>query len=170
MKNLGKSIVAWFIGIFGAGIGKYIGVLIISMIPIIELRGAIPVGYALGLEWWESYLVSVVGNMLPVPLILLFVTKVFDFMKKHKILTKFVKKLEDKAVAKSDNVRKYQFWGLVLFVAIPLPGTGAWTGSLIAALFQLPKKKAFLSALIGVLIAGLIVTVLTYGLVDNIIN
>ena len=163
MQKLAQSIVAFIMGIFGASAGKIIGITFISMIPIIELRGSIPVGFVMGLPWYASLVCSIIGNILPVPVILLFVVKVFEFMKKHNILTKFVNKMEQKAMNRSEKVSKGEFWGLMLFVAIPLPGTGAWTGALIAALLKMNRRDSFLSILLGVTIAGTIITLGTYG-------
>ena len=163
MQKAAQSIVAFIIGIFGVSAGKIIGITFISMIPIIELRGSIPVGFVMGLPWYASLICSIIGNMLPVPVILLFVVKVFEFMKKHNILTKFVNKMEQKAMNRSEKVSKGEFWGLMLFVAIPLPGTGAWTGALIAALLKMNRRDSFLSILLGVTIAGTIITLGTYG-------
>ena len=163
MQKIAQSIVAFIIGIFGVNAGKIIGITFISMIPIIELRGGIPAGFAMGLPWYASLLCAIIGNILPVPVILLFVVKVFEFMKKHNILTKFVNKMEQKAMNRSEKVSKGEFWGLMLFVAIPLPGTGAWTGALIAALLKMNRRDSFLSILLGVTIAGTIITLGTYG-------
>ena len=163
MQKAAQSIVAFIIGIFGVSAGKIIGITFISMIPIIELRGSIPVGFVMGLPWYASLVCSIIGNMLPVPVILLFVVKVFEFMKKHNILTKFVNKMEQKSMNRSEKVSKGEFWGLMLFVAIPLPGTGAWTGALIAALLKMNRRDSFLSILLGVTIAGTIITLGTYG-------
>ena len=163
MQKAAQSIMAFIIGIFGVSAGKIIGITFISMIPIIELRGSIPVGFVMGLPWYASLVCSIIGNMLPVPVILLFVVKVFEFMKKHNILTKFVNKMEQKAMNRSEKVSKGEFWGLMLFVAIPLPGTGAWTGALIAALLKMNRRDSFLSILLGVTIAGTIITLGTYG-------
>lgn len=163
MQKAAQSIVAFIIGIFGVSAGKIIGITFISMIPIIELRGSIPVGFVMGLPWYASLVCSIIGNMLPVPVILLFVVKVFELMKKHNILTKFVNKMEQKAMNRSEKVSKGEFWGLMLFVAIPLPGTGAWTGALIAALLKMNRRDSFLSILLGVTIAGTIITLGTYG-------
>ena len=164
MQKAAQSIVAFIIGIFGVSAGKIIGITLISMIPIIELRGSIPVGFVMGLPWYASLFCSIIGNMLPVPVILLFVVKVFEFMKKHNILTKFVNKMEQKAMNRSESVTKGEFWGLMLFVAIPLPGTGAWTGALIAAMLKMNRKDAFISILFGVVIAGTLITLGTYGI------
>ena len=163
---MGEKIALWIAGLFGGSVlfGKLISVFIISMLPIIELRGAIPVAaFLFNVEWPVAFLIAIIGNLLPVPFILFFVEKVFDFMKAHKILDKWIIKLETKAMSKSDKVNSAQFWGLVAFVAIPLPGTGAWTGSLIASLLKIDRKKSLLAVALGVLIAGIIVTVLTYG-------
>ena len=136
-----------------------------SMIPIIELRGAIPMGYFLGLPWWQSYIISVLGNMLPVPFILLFINRVIRWMSGSKI--KMFNKVSNWLLAKADKntakIEKYGFWGVCFFIAVPLPVTGAWTGSLVAATIGMKPWKAFLSALLGVLIAGVVVTLIVYG-------
>lgn len=135
----------------------------VSMVPIIELRGAIPIGVGMGLPLWEAIIVSLIGNILPVPFIILFIKKIFAWMRgKSERLNDVVERLEAKAYAKKDRVEKYEFWGLFLFVAIPLPGTGAWTGSLIAAMLDMKLKKAFPSIALGVLGAAIIISILTY--------
>ena len=144
-------------------LGKELCVLFCSMIPIIELRGAIPLGTALGLPWWENYLLAVIGNFIPVPFILLFIRKILELMKKVKHLDKFALWLEKKADKNKERIEKYSFWGLVTLVAIPLPGTGAWTGSLVAALMHVKIPKAMLAVICGILIAGVIVTLISYG-------
>ncbi len=139
--------------------------LLVSMLPIVELRGAIPIGVMLGLSVKQALLISVVGNMLPVPFILLFVRKVFDWLKRRSPrLRGFVERLEAKAKKKQDVVRKWEFFGLALIVAIPLPGTGAWTGALVAAIMDMRLKRAIPSILLGVLVAGVLISLLTYGL------
>ena len=137
------------------------------MIPIIELRGAIPLGAALGLPLWQSYLISVVGNMLPVPIILLFVKKVLEFMSgcKIKLFNKVANWVYAKAEKNRAKIEKYSFWGVAIFVGIPLPMTGAWTGSLVAAIIDMKFFKAVISALIGVLAAGVIMSLISYGIV-----
>lgn len=145
-------------------VGPKLCVFFCSMIPIIELRGAIPLGAALGLPPLLCYLIAVIGNMLPVPLILLFINAVLNLMKKTKLFSKFALWLERKAEKNKEKISKYGFWGLTLFVMIPLPGTGAWTGSLVAALIKMPFWKAILSALIGVLAAGVIMSMISYGI------
>ncbi len=166
-------------------------IFLISILPIVELRGAIPVGAALGVPFYWNYLCAVIGNMLPVPFILLFIPKVLDFLarfkifrpvvawvraKAHKHRGKIVKTegeegassdapMEDSVEEKKPVRLGASFWGLLLFVMIPLPGTGAWTGALIASLFDLPKKSSFLATLLGVLGAGVIMTLASYGVV-----
>ena len=130
-----ESLVQSIINVLGGSVGKEAIVFIISMIPILELRGALLVaGPLLGVPVAKAIPLCIIGNIIPVPFILLLITPVFKWMKGTKLFKPMVDKLESKAMSKSDNIKKYEFWGLVLFVGIPLPGTGAWTGSLIAAL------------------------------------
>ena len=142
---------------------KILYIFLISMLPIIELRGAIPVGCAMGLPWYLNYLICCIGNLLPVPIILLFVARVLDLMKRIPHLDKIALWVEEKADKYKPQVQKYAKWGLFLFVAIPLPGTGAWTGSLVAALLKMDRRGAFVSVMGGVLAAGAIVTMISYG-------
>jgi uncharacterized membrane protein len=136
----------------------------ISMVPVIELRGGIPAGVAAGLPVFWAALVSILGNMVPVPFVLIFIRKLLVWMEtKSSILGKFAKMLRDKADANKEKVLKYECWGLVLLVAIPLPGTGAWTGALVAAMMDMRLKRAMPAIILGVVIAGIIVTTLTYG-------
>ena len=106
----------------------------------------------------------IIGNIIPIPFILLFIKQIFKWMKKIRLFRGLVEKLENKAMSKSDNIKRYEFWGLVLFVGIPLPGTGAWTGSLIAALLDVDFKKAVLAELLGIAIATVIMSIFSYGL------
>ena len=145
-------------------LAKYLCVLGIAALPVLELRGAIPYGVANGLPYLGVLAVSVIGNMLPVPFIILFVRKIFDWMKKKsKFLAGIAEKLEKRAENKMDVIEKYEMLGLFILVAIPLPGTGAWTGSLISALLGLRLKNAFPMILLGVLTAGVIMMILSYG-------
>ena len=149
------------------GAGEVLATLIVSVLPIIELRGAIPVGVGLGLPVWQAALISMVGNMLPVPFIIAFVRTVMDWLRKRSDRARrFVAWLESKGTGKkADRVRQAQFWGLVLFVGIPLPGTGAWTGALLAALLNVRMRRSLPAILLGVLIAGLIVSLATAGVI-----
>ena len=169
MKRIAQSIVAFIISIFGANAGKVIGIFLISLLPVIELRGSIPVGYYQGLPWYTNMITSIIGNLLPVPFILLFVVKVFEFMKKRNIMVGFIEKIEKRAMSRSDSIANKEFIGLMLFVAIPLPGTGAWTGALIAALLQFNRKKSFMYICIGVLIAASLVTLGVSGVIGSFI-
>ena len=145
---------------------QLLGTLLVSVVPVIELRGAIPIGVALGLHPFWAMLASIVGTMLPVPFIILFVRHVFTWLKRHSpLLGRLVQKLEDKAHNKSAVVIKYRAIGLCLLVAVPFPGTGAWTGSLVAALLDIPLREAVPTILLGVIIAGLIVTGVTCGVI-----
>ncbi len=146
-------------------VGPHLSVLFCSMIPIIELRGSIPLGTVLGLPFWLNYILSVVGNLLPVPIILLFVKVVLNWMYKCriKLFNKISGWIFKKAEKNQPKIEKFGFWGLFLFVAIPLPGTGAWTGSLVAALMGMKFGKAFLAVLLGVLSAGVVMTLISYG-------
>ena len=147
-------------------LNKMIGIFLISMLPIIELRGAIPIGAAIGLPWYLNMIVSIIGNMLPVPFILLFSVKAFEFMKKHNIMVNFIQKIENRAKKRSEGLATGEFIGLMLFVAIPFPGTGAWTGALIAALLQFNRKRSFFYIGLGVVIASVIMTLASYGVIS----
>ena len=134
-----------------------------SMVPVVELRGGIPYGLSQGLEWPLVYLIAVVGNLLPIPFILLFVRRILQWMKRYERLGRIAGRLEARAAKRSDRVRRSEIVGLCMFVAIPLPGTGAWTGALVAAMMEMRLKRAFPAIAIGVAIAGVIVSVITYG-------
>ena len=146
-------------------VGREWCVFFCSMIPIIELRGAVPMGWAMGLEWWQTYIISVLGNMVPVPFILLFIRAILAWMERIPCFEKMVRWLRAKAEKGRGKVEKYAVIGLAVFVAIPLPGTGAWTGSLVAALMGMRFPKAVISAVVGVLAAGVIMSLLSYGVV-----
>ena len=135
-----------------------------AMVPVIELRGAIPYGVVAGLSIPAAYIIAVAGNLAPIPFLVGFTRKVFEWLRtKSEGLDRMVRRLEAKAEKNKDVVLRYEFWGLVLLVAIPLPGTGAWTGALVAAMMDMRLKRAMPAIILGVLIAGVIVTTLTYG-------
>ena len=137
---------------------------LVAMVPVVELRGAIPFGVVRGLNLWTAIIASVLGNLIPVPFIILFIRKIFAWMRAHMPkLDGLVIRMEKKAEKNRAAVEKYAFWGLVILVAIPLPGTGAWTGALVAAMMEMRLKRAFPAIAIGVAIAGVIVSVITYG-------
>ena len=141
---------------------------VVSMLPIVELRLAIPIGVSLGLPVWKAAVISVIGNILPAPFIIAFIRVIMDWLRgKSKLMQRFVAWLEKKGTGpKADRVRRYEFWGLLLFVAIPLPGTGAWTGALVAALLDIRMKRALPPIIAGVLIAALIVSLATAGVIQ----
>ena len=144
---------------------NFLWIVLVSMVPMIELRASIPMGCTMGLPAWQVYLAAVVGNMLPVPFIVLFIRRVFNFLRAHWArLGGLIDRLEARALKKSGRVRQFEILGLILFVAIPLPGTGAWTGGLIAALLDIRLKRSIPAIFLGVLIAGAVVTAISYGL------
>lgn len=138
--------------------------LVCSMVPIVELRGGIPLGVAQGLPYHIAVIAAIIGNMIPVPFIILFIRRIFMFLRKNfPFMNGLIDKFEKKAHLKGKTVKKYQFWGLVIFVGIPLPGTGAWTGALVAAFLDMRLKDCILPIFIGVLIAAVLITMLTFG-------
>ena len=144
--------------------GKMVMTFAMSMVPVIELRGAIPFGVAQGLPLPTAIAVAIVGNLVPVPFIILFIRRIFAWMRQvSKKLDAVVVRMEKKAESKKGVVEKYAFWGLFVLVAIPLPGTGAWTGALVAAMMDMRLKRAFPAIAMGVVAAGVIVSFATYG-------
>ena len=139
-------------------------VVLLAMVPVIELRGAIPYGVALGLKPLEAGIFSYLGSIIPAFIILYYIEKIFSFLQKSKFLNKVIHKINENSLAKSHRVKKYGLWGLFLFVAIPLPGTGVWTGSLIAVLLRLVKRDALVSIILGNLVAGLIILSISYSI------
>lgn len=144
--------------------GKCLFTMLVSMLPIIELRGGLPFGVALGLPYYLAFPAAVIGNLIPAPFIIVYIRRVFEMMRKYlPSLNGLVDKLEKKAHLKGKKVQKYQYLGLWIFVAIPLPGTGAWTGALAAAFLDMPLRKAIPSIFAGVLAAGIAISILTFG-------
>ena len=137
-------------------------VFIISMLPIFELRGGLIAAAIVGIEWYIAFPICVIGNMLPIPFVLLFIRKIFDWLKKFKLFKKMVEKIDARARKKSESITKYVLWGFFAFVAIPLPGTGAWTGALVADILDVRIKKAFPVIFVGVITAGLIISFISY--------
>ena len=140
--------------------------LVTAMMPILEIRGAIPVGVASGLDPWLAFAVGFVGNMLPIPILILLTRKIIEWLKKHNVLVKLTAWLENKGSKGAQKVQKYSFWGLFILVAIPLPGTGAWTGALVASLLDMRLKRALPAIAMGVAVAGLIVLLVTFGVIS----
>ncbi len=138
-----------------------------AMIPVIELRGAIPAGTAAGLEPWEAFILACIGNMIPVPFIIMFARRLLIVLRRrYRKLNSLLLKLQNRTRAKAEIVRDYEMFGLIILVAVPLPGTGAWTGALVAALMKLDLKYALISIGTGVVIAGCIVMGITYGFIS----
>ena len=165
-----ESLAVAFANTLGRYVSKEIVVFVISMIPILELRGGLIVSKLLQVPITTAIPICIIGNIIPIPFILLFIKQIFKLLKKLKIFRGIIEKLENRAMSKSDNIKRYEFWGLVLFVGIPLPGTGAWTGSLIAALLDVDFKKAILAELLGIAIATVIMSFLSYGLLGALVG
>ena len=136
----------------------------VSLLPILELRGGLVAAKLMEIDFFKAFAICYIGNMLPIPFILLFIRKIFTLLKKIPSVEKIIDKLEARSIRKADKIEKYRLWGLLLFVAIPLPGTGAWTGALIADLFDIRIKHSLPVIAVGVLIAGVIISALSYGL------
>ena len=147
-------------------LGKFIATFFISMVPVIELRGGLPYGIGFGLDYPLALTAAILGNMLPVPFIIAYISRIFIWLRgKHKKLDDFVTKMERRAHFKGQKVEKYGPLMLLIFVGIPLPGTGAWTGALIAALLNMRMKQALPCIFLGVLMAAAIITALTFGVI-----
>jgi uncharacterized membrane protein len=135
-----------------------------SMLPVLELRGGLIYASASGIPFWQGFIICFVGNVLPIPFILIFLRKIFDLLRRNRHTTRIVAKLEDKAHRAEEKIRKYELVGLYTFVAIPLPGTGAWTGALIAVVLDLQMKRALPAIILGVLTAGVIMSIISYAI------
>ena len=167
---MSEALINWFMVTLGGKVGEAVILLLISVAGILKLRGGLlAAGPAImNVELAKAVPICVIGHLVSHPFILLLITKIFDWMKGTKRLKPMVEKLERKAMSKSDKIEKYEFWGLVLFVGIPLPGTGAWTGSLIAALLGIRFRKAFPAVVVGVCLAAFIMSVISYGIIGGI--
>ena len=165
-----ESLVVWFTDTLGGYISREFVIFIISMIPILELRGGLVAASLLQVPITVAVPICIIGNVIPVPFILLFIRQIVKWMRNVPVIGSIIQKLEKRAMGKSDSIKKYEFWGLVLFVGVPLPGTGAWTGSLIAALLEVDFKKAILAVLVGIAMATVIMSIVSYGLLGAIIG
>ncbi len=159
-----EAITDYLVGIFQGAIPKELIIFIISMFPVLELRGGMIAAKLLDVELLKAFVICYLGNILPIPFILLFIRRIFQFLKKFKGIGGLIEKLEVRSMRKSEKVQKWRNWGLLAFVAIPLPGTGGWTGALIAALLDIRIKTSFPIIALGVLIANLIMSAFSYGL------
>ena len=169
-EKLVNIIIGAFGGITSFAFGKQLLVFLISLMPILELRGCLIAAALLGLSPWQSYIICIIGNILPVPFILLLINKILDWMRNSKHFKKVADWLDKKVEKHKSQIEKYGYLGVILFVGVPLPGTGAWTGSLIASVLEMDKKKTFLSVCIGVFMASIIMMILSFGLLANIIQ
>lgn len=172
MESIINSIIKLFSGLTALKFGKELIVFIISILPILELRGGLIAASLLNVSPLTGYIVSIIGNTLPVPFILLFINKILDWMGKSKIkwMNKLSKWLDKKARKHKDSIEKYGYLGLTLFVGIPLPGTGAWTGCLAASVLNMDKKKSFISIMLGIIMASIIMMLISYGLLKRIVG
>lgn len=164
------SIVQWFTANLGPYVSKEALIFIISLFPILELRGGLLAASLLKVNYLTALPLCVIGNILPIPFILLFIRKIFGWMKKSRVLRPLVEKMENRAMGRSDQIQNYEFLGLLLFVGIPLPGTGAWTGALIASLLQIDIKKSSVAILAGIALAAVIMSIVSYGVLGNLLH
>ncbi|MBE5905518.1 MAG: small multi-drug export protein [Lachnospiraceae bacterium] len=164
-----SNFVTWFTMHMSGIVSKELIVFLISLMPILELRGGLLAASLLKVKLGKAILLCVIGNFLPIPFILLFIRKIFAWMRRFKAFEKMVSWFEAKAMSKSGQIQNLEFWGLVLFVGIPIPGTGAWMGSLIAALLNIDFKKALLAEIIGIAMATVLMSILSYGLLGSIL-
>ncbi|MCQ2463052.1 MAG: small multi-drug export protein [Clostridia bacterium] len=159
-EGLADSIV----GFLNGKIPPELIVFVISLLPILELRGGLIAAKILNIGLLKAFGICFVGNMLPIPFILLFIRKIFDFLKKSEKIGSMLGKLEERSLKKGEKVKKYKMWGLFILVAIPLPGTGGWTGALVADLLNIKIRHSLPTIAAGVLVAGIIVSAVSYGL------
>ena len=159
-----EAIAQYFIENFSDVLSAEMIAFIVSLLPVLELRGGLIVAKLLGVSFFKAFIICFIGNLLPIPFILLFIRKIFALLKRFKRFERLLDKLEAKSIRKAEKVKKYRLLGLFMFVAIPLPGTGAWTGALIADLLDIRIKHSFPAIAVGVFVAGTIISVLSYGL------
>lgn len=164
-----EALISWYNNSLGTFLPKELFAFFVSMLPLIELRGGVLIASALKIPLIRANLICIIGNIIPIPFILLFIKKIFEFMKRHNILKGLVIKLENRAQKKSAGVEKGEFIFLLLFVGIPIPGTGAWTGSLIASLLEFDIKKASVAIFLGLIIATIIMDILSYGVLASVL-
>lgn len=169
--KLARSLVGMLGGLLSLSFGKELIVFIISMMPILELRGGLIAASLLGLSPIESYLISIIGNLIPVPFILFLINRILKAMEKSrfKVFNNFYSFLHKKIQKHKTSIEKYGFWGLVLFVGIPLPGTGAWTGTMIASFLEMDRKKSFFAIILGMLMASIIMMIVSFGILSKLL-
>ena len=165
-----EVLVQWFTDNLSQHISRELIIFIISMIPILELRGGLLAASLLQISAAKAIPICIIGNIVPIPFILLFIRQIFKVLKKTKLFHGLIVKMENRAMGKSDQIKRYEFLGLMLFVGIPLPGTGAWTGSLIASLLEVDIKKSSLAIFCGLIMATVIMYVVSYGIVGGLVH
>ncbi len=161
---MAETLAHFFVDLFQDKIPPELTIFVISLLPILELRGGMIAARLLGVSFLKAFAICYVGNMLPIPFILLFINMFFKILRKYPFFEKIITRLEAKTEKNKDKVLRYKSWGLLIFVAIPLPGTGGWTGALMAALLDIDFKRALPIISLGVFIAGLIMSLVTYGI------
>lgn len=171
---MSEKLVNGILGLFGGlttiAYGKQILVFVISLLPILELRGGILAAALLGLTPVQGYIISILGNILPIPFILLLINKVLEWMRNSKHFEGIANWLDKKVDKHKSQIEKFGYLGVILFVGIPIPGTGAWTGSLIASVLEMDKKKTFIATLVGLVMASIIMMLISYGILGNLIR
>lgn len=165
-----NELIQWFTDNLSEIISPQGVIFLISMVPILELRGGLIAASLMHIPITQAAVICIIGNIIPIPFILLFIRQIFKWLKKTKTFRPMVEKLESKAMGKSDKIKRYEFWGLLLFVGIPLPGTGAWTGALISSLLEVDLKKSVPAILIGLIMASIIMMLFSYGLLGSILG
>lgn len=161
---MAEQLATFFVDLFKDKIPPELTIFVISLMPILELRGGMIAARLLEVPFLKAFAICFVGNMLPIPFILLFIEKIFEWLRRFKFFEKIIVRLEAKTDRNKEKVLRYKSWGLLLFVAIPLPGTGGWTGALMAALLGIDFKRSLPIITLGVLIAGIIMSLITYGI------
>ena len=161
---MAEQLATFFVDLFKDKIPPELTIFVISLMPILELRGGMIAARLLEVPFLKAFSVCFIGNMLPIPFTLLFIEKIFEWLRRFKFFEKIIVRLEAKTDRNKDKVLRYKSWGLLLFVAIPLPGTGGWTGALMAALLGIDFKRSLPIIALGVFIAGLIMSLITYGI------
>jgi uncharacterized membrane protein len=167
---MAEKLAKWLIGVLAFIKNRYVITFIISMMPILELRGGLIAASLLGLKPIPSIIICYLGNLLPIPFILAFIMPLFDWLKKRKFMSKVVEWCLKKADKRKDSIERLQYIGLAIFVAIPLPVTGAWTGALIASVLDMDKKKAFLSIALGLVLASIIMYIISFGIIGGLVK
>ena len=168
MSNLVKTLLSLFAGITSTLTGKYILIFVISLLPILELRGGLIAASLLKLPMWSSLFVCLIANIIIIPFVLFLMESIIKLLSHIKLFKQFFDWWKKKALKRKDLIEKYGYLGIMLFVAVPLPGSGAWTGCLLAVLLELDKKKSFIAALLGVIIASIIMLIFSYGILKGV--